>query len=145
MKEKDYSKSIEVFSGSPWEAEIIKGLLESNDIRCVVKDGIMGTLAPYIAPAVSILSQRRNMRPPQSLSEPGTRKIATDTVESFLDILQRVSIGETHVSFPSCTKVHSGSNTDMRMLEYIECKAIRVGSKICVHQRKYKMPLEVPP
>lgn len=46
MKEKDYSKSIEVFSGSPWEAEIIKGLLESNDIRCVVKDGIMGTLAP---------------------------------------------------------------------------------------------------
>lgn len=55
MKEKDYSKSIEVFSGSPWEAEIIKGLLESNDIRCVVKDGIMGTLAPYIAPAVSIL------------------------------------------------------------------------------------------
>ena len=54
MKEKDYSKSIEVFSGSPWEAEIIKGLLESNDIRCVVKDGIMGTLAPYIAPAVSI-------------------------------------------------------------------------------------------
>ena len=55
MKEKDYSKSIEVFSGSPWEAEIIKGLLESNDIRCVVKDGIMGRLAPYIAPAFSIL------------------------------------------------------------------------------------------
>ena len=54
MKEEDYSKSIEVFSGSPWEAEIIKGLLESNDIRCVIKDGIMGTLA-YIAPAVSVL------------------------------------------------------------------------------------------
>ena len=63
MKEKDYSKSIEVFSGSPWEAEIIKGLLESNDIRCVVKDGIMGTLAPYIAPAVSILvTEDRYMR-----------------------------------------------------------------------------------
>ena len=46
---------IEVFSGSPWEAEIIKGLLESNDIRCVIKDGIMGTLAPYIAPSVSVL------------------------------------------------------------------------------------------
>ena len=51
MKEEDYSKSIEVFSGSPWEAEIIKGLLESNDIRCVIKDGIMGTFAP----AVSVL------------------------------------------------------------------------------------------
>lgn len=55
MKEEDYSKSVEVFTGSPWEAEIIKGLLESNDIRCVVKDGIMGTLAPYIAPSVSVL------------------------------------------------------------------------------------------
>ena len=38
MKEEDYSKAIEVFSGSPWEAEIIKGLLESNDIRCVIRD-----------------------------------------------------------------------------------------------------------
>lgn len=55
MKEEDYSKSVEVFSGSPWEAEIIKGLLESNDIRCVIKDGIMGTLAPYIAPSVAVL------------------------------------------------------------------------------------------
>lgn len=55
MKEVDYSKSVEVFSGSPWEAEMIKDLLEANDIRCVIKDGILGTLAPYMAPAVSIL------------------------------------------------------------------------------------------
>ena len=55
MKEEDYSKAIEVFSGSPWEAEIIKGLLESNNIRCVIKDGIMGTLAHYIAPSLSVL------------------------------------------------------------------------------------------
>lgn len=55
MKDEDDSKSIEVFSGSPWEAELIKGLLESNNIRSVIKDGIMGTLAPYIAPSVSVL------------------------------------------------------------------------------------------
>lgn len=54
-EEEDYSKSVEVFAGSPWEAEIIKGLLESNEIRCVIKDGIMGVLAPYIAPSVSVL------------------------------------------------------------------------------------------
>lgn len=54
-KEEDNSKSIEVFSGSPWEAEIIKGLLENGGIKCVIKDGILGTLAPYIAPAVSVL------------------------------------------------------------------------------------------
>ena len=57
MKEKDYSKSIEVFSGSPWEAEIIKGLLESKTIRCVDKDGIMGPLTHYIPTAKSILGR----------------------------------------------------------------------------------------
>ena len=55
MKEEDYSRSVEVFSGSPWEAEIITGLLQANNIRCVIKARIMGTLAPYIAPAVSVL------------------------------------------------------------------------------------------
>ena len=30
MKEEDYSKAIEVFSGSPWEAEIIKGLIRKQ-------------------------------------------------------------------------------------------------------------------
>ena len=60
MKEEDYSKSIEVFSGSPWEAEIIKGLLESNDIRCVIKDGIMGIL---LRQSLS-LSLKTNTNPP---------------------------------------------------------------------------------
>ena len=59
MKEEDYSKAIEVFSGSPWEAEIIKGLLESNDIRCVIKDGIMGTLAPVSY--THLLSRKRTI------------------------------------------------------------------------------------
>lgn len=61
MKEQDHTKSVEIFSGSPWEAEIIKGLLESNGILCVVKDGLMGTLAPYIAPSVSILVTEENI------------------------------------------------------------------------------------
>jgi hypothetical protein len=29
--------------------------LESNGIESVVKDGIMGTLAPYISPEVSVM------------------------------------------------------------------------------------------
>lgn len=60
MKEEDYSKSVEVFSGSPWEAEIVKGLLESNGIRSSIVDGILGTLAPYIAPSVSVLVTDRD-------------------------------------------------------------------------------------
>ena len=30
MKSTDYSRTVEVFKGSPWEAELVKGLLENN-------------------------------------------------------------------------------------------------------------------
>ena len=55
MKEIDDTLLVEVFVGSPWEAEITKGLLESNGIGATIKDGIMGTLAPYISPVVSVM------------------------------------------------------------------------------------------
>ena len=55
MKEEDKSKLIEVFTGSPWEAELVKGLLENNGIATIIKDGLMSTIAPYIAPDVTIL------------------------------------------------------------------------------------------
>lgn len=55
MKEIDDTLLVEVFIGSPWEAEITKGLLESNGIGATIKDGIMGTLAPYISPVVSVM------------------------------------------------------------------------------------------
>lgn len=38
---------VEVFSGSPWEAELVKGLLESNGINSILRDGDMGAIAPY--------------------------------------------------------------------------------------------------
>lgn len=88
MKEEDYSKAVEVFSGSPWEAEIIKGLLESNDIRCVVKDGIMGTLAPYIAPAVSVLVTEDEYEAATELIRIVTSKVPTNSIQTFFDILQ---------------------------------------------------------
>lgn len=30
MKSTDYSRTVEVFKGSPWEAELVKGLLEKQ-------------------------------------------------------------------------------------------------------------------
>ena len=51
----DYSRTVEVFKGSPWEAELVKGLLENNGIATIIKDGLMSTIAPYIAPDVTIL------------------------------------------------------------------------------------------
>ena len=59
MKEEDYSKSIEVFSGSPWEALLL-----------------------FLS-----LSPRKNTRQPPNLSEAGTRKIATNSFQAFFDIL----------------------------------------------------------
>lgn len=49
MKSTDYSRTVEVFKGSPWEAELVKGLLENNGIATIIKDGLMSTIAPYIA------------------------------------------------------------------------------------------------
>ena len=49
------SRLVEVFSGSRWEAELIKGLLESNEIAAALKDGLITTIAPYISPTVSVM------------------------------------------------------------------------------------------
>lgn len=50
----DDAPLVEVFAGSPWEAELTKGMLESSGIPASLKDGILGTLAPYISPEVAV-------------------------------------------------------------------------------------------
>lgn len=58
MKEEEEEKSnktVEVFSGSVWEAEVIKGLLNSHEIPCVIQDGILGAIAPYLDSETSVL------------------------------------------------------------------------------------------
>ena len=48
MNEEDKkTQVVEVFSGSPWEAELVKGLLESNGIDSILRDGDMAAIAPY--------------------------------------------------------------------------------------------------
>lgn len=37
MATKDNDPLVEVFGGTPWEAEVVKGLLESNNIPCHAK------------------------------------------------------------------------------------------------------------
>lgn len=55
MKERDETSLVEVFTGAPWEAELKKGLLESNGVSAIIKDGVMGMIAPYIGPEVSVM------------------------------------------------------------------------------------------
>ena len=83
MKEEDNSRLIEVFSGSRWEAELIKGLLESNEIDAALKDGLITTIAPYISPTVSVMVKEL-----WKLSEAARKQKTIKTIECFANILQ---------------------------------------------------------
>ena len=51
MKTDDNILPVEVFSGSIWEAEMVKSILENSEIETFLKDENTGTLAPwYTAP-----------------------------------------------------------------------------------------------
>ncbi|MDM8336857.1 DUF2007-related protein [Mediterranea massiliensis] len=55
MKEDDKTKTVEVFKGAPWKAELVKGQLQSNGISAMTKDGLMSSIAPYIVADVTVL------------------------------------------------------------------------------------------
>lgn len=43
------NKLVEVFAGTLWEAELVKGLLDSNAIPCVIEDYSIGVVtSPYL-------------------------------------------------------------------------------------------------
>lgn len=65
MKEEDKSKLIEVFTGSPWEAELVKSLLGNSDIEAVTKDGmVVNVVLPATASMFPFSSMRRTTKPP---------------------------------------------------------------------------------
>lgn len=51
----DNGRIVEVYNGSRWEAELVKGLLESSGIMAELKDGLMSSFAPYLSPTVSVM------------------------------------------------------------------------------------------
>lgn len=44
----DVNSPVEVFSGSFWEAGIVKSLLENADIMVFLKDELLGSTTPWI-------------------------------------------------------------------------------------------------
>jgi len=46
---KEDIKAVELYSGTLWEAELLKSLLENADIESFLKDGIIGTNFPWHA------------------------------------------------------------------------------------------------
>lgn len=48
MKTEHDSPLVEVFIGTPWEAELVKGLLESEDIQCALKSDGLSPIIPAV-------------------------------------------------------------------------------------------------
>jgi hypothetical protein len=44
---KDELKPVVVFSGLPWEAQMIKNILENENIEAFLNNEILGTVAPF--------------------------------------------------------------------------------------------------
>lgn len=49
MMANDNGHLVEVFTGDLWEAEVIKGLLESENIISMIKDETLGVITGYYA------------------------------------------------------------------------------------------------
>ncbi|MEG1545726.1 MAG: DUF2007-related protein [Bacteroides sp.] len=48
MTTKKEDSLVKVFGGTPWEAELVKGLLESNEILSMLKDDTLSSVtSPY--------------------------------------------------------------------------------------------------
>jgi hypothetical protein len=41
-------ETVEIFSGFDWQAEMVKDLLENEEVHCYIKDSIIGTIAPWV-------------------------------------------------------------------------------------------------
>ena len=38
---------VEIFAGEPWQAAVVKDLLEDNGINAFIENGLMGSIAPW--------------------------------------------------------------------------------------------------
>ena len=47
MSRKKHFDLIEVFDGTPWQAGMVKSMLEDSGIQAFLKDEIMGTFNPW--------------------------------------------------------------------------------------------------
>ncbi len=48
MKPKKQSELAEVYSGSPWQVEMVRSLLENAGIQAFLKDEFAGTISPWL-------------------------------------------------------------------------------------------------
>ncbi|MGE5406308.1 MAG: DUF2007-related protein [Methanosarcina sp.] len=57
MKTDNQFESVEIYSGTDWQAQMVKNLLENEGINAYIKNEIIGTIAPwYITPGAGSVS-----------------------------------------------------------------------------------------
>ncbi|WP_294593103.1 DUF2007-related protein [uncultured Bacteroides sp.] len=62
--EEDKTKLVEVFTGSLWEAELVKTMLGDNDVEAVLKDALQPNLTvSAIAVDVAVLVNEKDYEP----------------------------------------------------------------------------------
>ncbi len=62
--EEDKTKLVEVFTGSLWEAELVKTMLGDNDVEAVLKDALQPNLTvSAIAVVVAVLVNEKDYEP----------------------------------------------------------------------------------
>lgn len=49
MTDENKEKLVTVFTGTAWQAEVIKGLLDTNDIPCAIMDETIGAITSSYA------------------------------------------------------------------------------------------------
>lgn len=49
MESEDKIRSVEIFAGTNWEAELLKSLLENAQIEAYLKDELIGNIFPFHA------------------------------------------------------------------------------------------------
>lgn len=79
MKEEDKSKLVEVFKGSLWEAQLVKSLLENDDITATLKDGlVVNVVLPVTAVDVAVLVNEDDYEPAMQVVRKYEKKQAGD-------------------------------------------------------------------
>ena len=59
-EQEDESRLIEAFTGLRWEAELVKGLLNSAQIDATIKGGVFTAIAPNLSPTVTVLVNEKD-------------------------------------------------------------------------------------
>ncbi|MDR0989043.1 MAG: DUF2007 domain-containing protein [Prevotellaceae bacterium] len=75
MEKVDNSRTVEIFRGSLWQVELVQGLLETAGIASVVKDGMLGSIAPNLEPDVALLVSEENYEPAMEIIRSRDKKV----------------------------------------------------------------------